>query len=180
MVVQGWEQPHSHGTGSGAGPPRMLQPDYQGRAHRQQGDLAVPPTGQPHAPPWHQLLSLAGQDLQGVCWHTRHGFSGSVPCSHQGQGKTKHGIRPPHGKTCRVLTSPHTPPHGTMEGLGCQGGCNESHGMCPHARPGDDTMSLTHITPSPPITARNGQTKSRLQLPCWIHTPRSPGSFNTN
>lgn len=158
----------------------MLQPDYQGRAHRHQGDLAVAPTGQPHAPPWHQLPSLAGQGLQGVCWHTRHGFSGSVPCSHQGQGKTKHGIRPPRGKPSRVLTSPHTPPPGTMEGLGCQGGYNESHGMCPHARPGDDTVSLSHITPSPPITARNGQTKSRLQLPCWIHTPRSPGSFNTN
>lgn len=168
----GWEQPCSHGTAVGLDPLRMLQPDYQGRA------CSLAPGGTLLCPPQASLMHhhgissspWLGRVLQGVCWQTRHSFSGSVLCSHQEEGKTKHRIRPPHREPSRVLAlTSHSPSwnHGRF------GVLRRLHATC-------DTMSLSHIAPSPLMTAGNGQTRSRLQFPCWIHTQRNPGSLNSN
>lgn len=66
--------------------------------------------------------------------------------------------------------TPHSPCRGTAAVLGRQaGGCGDrdKHGMSPCARPGDDTASFSHITPSPPTT---GQMMNRSHLPRWIQT----------
>lgn len=77
----------------------------------------------------------------------------------------------PRGSCHGPGLTPHSPCHRTAAVLGRQaGGCGDRDkhgGMSPCARPGDDTTSLSHITPSPPTT---GQMTNKSHLPRWIQT----------
>lgn len=102
---------------SGAGSPEDAPALLSGKSLQPstRGDLAVPPTSQPDAPPWHLLLSLAGQGVTGCVLAHQAWLRWVGALLTQEEGKTKHGVKPPHKKPIRVLTSP----HGTVEGLGC-------------------------------------------------------------